>query len=103
MRRSILHNNNLLPAVFSKYGVLRAYTFGSVNTSDFNMDSDIDFIIEFDSSLDVLSKGENWWNLYYELKEILKRDIDLITPESITNRYFRESVEENKQLIYEKK
>lgn len=87
-------------SLFKENKVVRAYAFGSALSKDFNVKSDFDFLISFDKSLSPLQKGENWFSLYYSLKKILKRDIDLIREEDLTNPYLLKSIDNNKELIY---
>jgi predicted nucleotidyltransferase len=75
------------------------YAFGSILTDEFNSESDVDFIVDF-QKLDVLDYGDNYYNLKFALENILKRSIDLLEEKAIKNPYFRKSVNQNKKLIY---
>jgi predicted nucleotidyltransferase len=88
-------------ALFKANKVKRAYAFGSVCTEKFNDKSDVDFVIAFEEGLEPLQKGENWWNLFYQLKNILKRDVDLLTEDTLKNPYFIKSVNKTKTALYE--
>lgn len=90
----------LILNVFKKNKVAKAYTFGSSNTDAFTATSDFDFLISFDNSLTPLQKGENWFILYYALKEILMRDVDLVREEDIKNPYLLQSINKSRELIY---
>ena len=81
--------------------VKSAYAFGSVCTKNFNEHSDVDLLIDFEDNIDPLDKGESWWEIYYSLKKILKREVDLVTSNSLTNPYFIEEMSRSKQPIYE--
>jgi predicted nucleotidyltransferase len=89
-----------LRVIFSLHKVKSAYLFGSVCTELFNENSDVDFLIEPGEELDPVIKGENLWNLYYALKKSLNRDIDLVTRESLKNKYFIEEVKRTSVSIY---
>lgn len=98
---SILHNNiEALNAVFKKNDVAKVYAFGSVTSAHFTNTSDIDFLISFDKKLTPIEKGENWFSLYYSLKQILQREIDLVREEDIKNPILLKTIDANKQLIY---
>jgi predicted nucleotidyltransferase len=100
--QSILSNN--LPQanrLFQKHKVIRAYAFGSILSDDFNKDSDIDFIIDVDEKINPVELGEHLWNLQFELQDLFKREVDLITSRSLKNPYFKREVEQTKRLIYE--
>lgn len=75
------------------------YAFGSVLTDAFNNESDIDLIVDFEN-LDVLDYGDNYYSFKFSLEHILKRSIDLLEEKAIKNPYFRESLSQNKVLIY---
>lgn len=75
------------------------YVFGSVLTSQFNKKSDIDLIVDIDSN-DPFVYADNYFNLKFALKELLKREIDLLENKSIRNQYLRENIDRSKQLIY---
>lgn len=93
-----------LPAIrefFEKHKIKKAYAFGSVCSDKFNEKSDVDFLVSFQGGLDPLDQGENWWNLLFELEDLLHRDVDLLNESSLKNPYFLQSVNEHKQLIYE--
>lgn len=95
---------NKLPEVrtlFKKYNVKRAYAFGSVCTSSFTDESDIDFLISFEDGLDPLVQGENWWSLYYALQELMNRNVDLVTEYTLKNPYFIKVLNRTKTSIYE--
>ncbi len=91
-----------LNKLFKQYKVKRAYAFGSVCSDSFNEKSDIDLIISFLDGVEPLERGENWWSLMYALQDTLKRDVDLLTEETIVNPYFIIQVNKSKELIYGK-
>src|ERR1700722_13495950 len=93
-----------LPAIresLERHKIKTAYVFGSVCSDNFNEQSDIDFLITFQGGLDPVDQGENWWELLFELEDLLHRDVDLLNEPSLRNPYFLQSVNEHKQLIYE--
>ncbi len=81
-------------------GVKSLYIFGSANTNKFDKNSDIDFLIAFKENLSIEEYTENYFALQYELRKILKREIDLITQNSLSNPFFIQSIDQNKQLLY---
>jgi len=97
--------NQKLPeiiTVFKENNIKNAYAFGSVCGEDFSNQSDIDLLINFDTKLSALERGENWWNLFFALEDILKRDVDLLTENSLKNPYFINYLNKSRVLIYEK-
>ena len=76
------------------------YAFGSVLTDHFSDESDIDLIVDF-ANMDVEDYADNYFDLKFSLQEIFKRQIDLLEENAIRNPYFKESVNLQRQLVYE--
>ena len=76
------------------------YVFGSANTDAFNENSDIDFLISFKKEVTLEEYADNFFDLMFELEDLLGRDVDLVTEKTLSNPYFIRSVEQTKQLIY---
>jgi len=83
------------------YGVKRLYAFGSVMTDKFRNDSDIDFLISFSDDLSIDDYTNNYFSLHYKLRDLLQREIDLVTERTLSNPYFIESINATKELVYE--
>lgn len=83
-----------------KFRVQRLELFGSAATTAFNPEqSDLDFLVEFAP----LPKGEYasaFFDLKAALEQLFRRPVDLVVASSIRNPYFRQSVEQNKALLY---
>jgi len=79
-------------------GIQRLSFFGSVLRDDFHQDSDIDILVEFDSSRRVgfLAMAR----MEIELTQILGRKVDMRTPAELS-RYFREDVIKVARVQYE--
>lgn len=75
------------------------YAFGSVLTPDFNPESDIDLIVDF-KEIDVKDYADNYFDLKFSLQKILNRPIDLLEAQAIKNPYFKQVVNETKELVY---
>lgn len=76
------------------------YVFGSILTDRFNSESDIDLLFRFDDDVTYQTYADHYFGLYYGLKSLFGREIDLVDESSIKNRYFKEEVEDTRQLIY---
>lgn len=83
-----------------KYKVNKLYLFGSILTSRFNDNSDVDFLVDFSSEIDHNTYADNYFDFYYALKNLFGRDVDLVDETTIKNPYFKEELEETKYLIY---
>ena len=75
------------------------YVFGSVLTSQFTKKSDIDLIVDIDST-DPLIYADNYFNLKFALEDLFKRNVDLLENKAIKNQYIRDNIEQAKKLIY---
>jgi hypothetical protein len=84
----------------TKHKVKNAYLFGSVLTNNFNVESDIDFLINFEEDLNPLQKGDLWWSLHDSLRDILNREVDLISEKSLKNPFFIKNINKTKNKIY---
>jgi predicted nucleotidyltransferase len=82
-----------------KYKVKKLYVFGSILTNRFMQESDVDLIVDF-QPLDIREYADNYFDLKFALEETLHRSIDLLEEKSIRNPYFREAIENQRQLIY---
>lgn len=79
--------------------VSRLFAFGSVTTNKFSQLSDIDLIVEIDDN-DPISYSEKYFNLKFQLEEILKRQIDLLEQKAIRNRILKNQIDKTKVQIY---
>lgn len=75
------------------------FAFGSVLTPEFNKNSDIDLIVDFEP-IDVIDYADNYFDLKFSLENLLKRPIDLLEQKAIKNPYFLDTINQRKQLIY---
>ena len=81
-------------------GARRLDAFGSVTRADFDpLNSDLDFLVEFGNA-----PPAAYAQAYFELKEGLEalfgRSVDLVTPSSLDNPYFRQRVIAERQMVY---
>ncbi len=97
----IQRNMAQIIALCEKHKVLQLYVFGSILTDKFNKDSDVDFTVIFNrDALPLLVYGENYFEFKFALEELLKRDVDLVEYNAVRNPYFKEELDETKQLVY---
>lgn len=96
---SISQFTNDIQQLCSKYKVRRLYAFGSVLTDKFDKGSDVDFIVDFEP-LNINQYADNYFDLKFALEDTLHRSVDLLEDQAIKNPYFREVVENKRELIY---
>jgi len=77
----------------------KLYVFGSVLTDKFSKDSDVDFVVDIKDK-DPISYSDLYFGLKFGLEDLLNRPIDLLEERAIRNPYFRQHLDETKQLIY---
>lgn len=75
------------------------YAFSSILTDKFDNESDIDLIVDFEN-LPVEDYADNYFDLKFSLEKILERPIDLLEEKAIKNPYFKQSINQKKQLVY---
>ena len=88
-----------LQVYFRDQPVLKAYLFGSFARNEQDINSDIDLYLEFDPEVPI---GLEFVQMYLDLKELTRREIDLVTEKSIS-KYLKPQVEREKVLVYERK
>lgn len=84
----------------AKYRVRRLEIFGSAFTSRFNpRTSDLDFLVEF-LPLQPGEYADAYFGLLEALRELFQRNVDLVTIGAIRNRYFLESINRSRAVLY---
>ena len=88
----------VLAEYFKTQPVLKAWLFGSFARGEDTPKSDVDILVLPDyTKLD----GFGFFGMWGELERLLGRSVDLVTDAGLA-AYTRESVERDKQLIYER-
>jgi hypothetical protein len=79
--------------------VKQLYAFGSVLTTKFNNESDVDLVVDF-YPIDLSLYADNYFDFKFALQSILNRSVDLLEEKAINNPYFRQTLNQQRQLIY---
>lgn len=100
MTTLLAENHQAITQLCQRFQVKRLDLFGSAARGDFRADSsDLDFVVSF-----IVQEPTEYTRCYFGLvrglEELFQRPVDLITEASIRNPYFRQSVDENRQMIY---
>ena len=83
-----------------RYHVRRLELFGSAASGKFNPDtSDLDFLVMFDE-LEPAIYADAYLGLYESLTALFDRRIELVSTTAITNPYFLESIQRNRETLY---
>jgi predicted nucleotidyltransferase len=77
------------------------YAFGSVLTDKFNEKSDVDLIVNIDSS-NPLDYADKYFNLKFAMQDLLNRPVDLLEEKAVKNPYLRREIDNTKKIIYAK-
>ena len=96
---TIEHHKADIFRICKAHNVRTLFAFGSVLTDRFTDQSDIDLLVDFQQQ-DVLAYADNYFDLKFSLEKVLQRKIDLLEEKAIRNPYFRQLVNQQKQLIY---
>jgi uncharacterized protein len=89
-----------LHSIFKVHHLVKAEVFGSVLTSEFNLESDIDILVTFDNNIALLDYADNYFSLKECLEELLNRRVDLVSSKSLKNPVLIESINNSKQSLY---
>ena len=89
-----------LAALCAAHHVIRLEVFGSVATGEANESSDIDFLVEFDSTVDS-NRFDNFFAFREALTALLGHPVDLVEPGGLRNPYFINSVNESRKVVYD--
>jgi predicted nucleotidyltransferase len=81
------------------YGVIKAWLFGSAAIGDIAEESDVDFMVRFNPKLNYTDYGNNYFQLIYALQNLLKKEVDLVAEETITNPYLLQTINSQKIAV----
>jgi uncharacterized protein len=82
-----------------KYEARTLNSFGSVNTTSFDSESDIDLVVDIRSE-DPSEYAKNYFELKFQLEKLLSQPIDLLEKNAIRNPVFRGNIDNFKFLVY---
>ena len=92
-------NKRKIGAFCKKYHITYLALFGSILTSHFTASSDVDVLVKFEKKHTPGLFGI--FDMQEELSEIVGREVDLKTPNSLS-RYFRDDVLSKAKILYGK-
>jgi predicted nucleotidyltransferase len=84
--------------LFDRFNIRKAAVFGSFARNENTQQSDIDLLVDFMGSYDLLDLV----GLKQELEAILNRKVDLLTFKSLLDEEFDKTILKEAKLIYEK-
>ena len=81
------------------YNVEKMYLFGSVLNSNFNKESDIDFLVKF-KYIELSKYFDNYMDFKENLEKLFGREVDLVEEQTLRNPILINAINKSKELIY---
>lgn len=103
MNTIITEHIHELSSVCQKYEVNYLYVFGSVLTSKFNDESDLDFLVEFNEPKDPVVFGLLLINFEKELANLFSKEVDVVVNRYVNNPFFQKKIDDTKILLYDRR
>ncbi|HRN41373.1 MAG TPA: nucleotidyltransferase domain-containing protein [Vicingus sp.] len=98
-----LIKNNIkdLETICEKHKVKSLYLFGSAAKNKFiPKKSDLDFVVEFNNTIEPIDFADNFFSLLDALKDLFKTDIDLLSYRALKNQIIIAEIENSKVQLY---
>ena len=100
MKNNLLeHACGHIAALCRKHRVKHLYAFGSVLTPRFTEQSDVDFLVDFNTE-EISDYFTNYFEFKYALEEALGREVDLVEEKAVRNPIFKRNIERTKAQVY---
>ena len=97
----INNHKNEIRQICRRLDIRRLEVFGSAASGNFRFNqSDVDFIVEFNTPEAPPGLLNRYMALVGQLESVLNHKVDIITPQTLRNPYFRQSVEADKEVVY---
>ncbi len=97
--RDITSNMDQIKILCNLYSVRALFAFGSITTDKYQKNSDIDLVVDIDSS-DPITYSDNYFSLKFQLEQLLNRKIDLLEQKAINNPFLKKQIDKTKVLVY---
>jgi predicted nucleotidyltransferase len=81
------------------HNVRSLFAFGSVVFDNLKDESDIDLVVDIENN-NPIDYSDNYFDLKFQLEDVLKRKIDLLEHKAIKNPYLKKQIDNTKVLIY---
>jgi hypothetical protein len=100
MVSAIAQYRDELDELCRRYHIRRLELFGSAASGEFNPESsDLDFLVMFED-LEPAAYADAYLDFYEDLTALFDRRIELVSSAAITNPYFLESIQGNRETLY---
>jgi uncharacterized protein len=81
--------------------VEKLFLFGSATKGKLQENSDLDFLVNFSSDLQLPDYADNYFDLLEKLQQLFGREIDLISEKSLKNPVLIQEINKTKVPVYE--
>ena len=81
--------------------VKRMYVFGSQASGRLTDSSDVDLLVSFSSSIQLLDYADNYFSLLEHLEHLTSKKVDLVSASTLKNPVLKASIDQTKKLIYD--
>ena len=93
-------NHEGIERLCRRFRVRRLELFGSAVRGQFDPEtSDLDFLVDFEQ-LKPEEYADTYFGLLEGLRELFKRNVDLVMLSAVKNPYFLEGIEQSRTLLY---
>lgn len=99
MEHFLQKHKTQIDALCLQHHVLELSAFGSVLTDRFSPQSDVDLLVRF-GSVPLDEYADNYFDFCEALENLLNSKIDLVFDKAVRNPYFKQELEETKQLLF---
>jgi predicted nucleotidyltransferase len=100
MTSIVQENREAVEQLCRRFRVRRLELFGSAVGKKFDPEtSDLDFLVDFEH-LEPEEYADTYFGLLEGLKELFKRNVDLVMISAVKNPYFLKSIERSRTLLY---
>jgi predicted nucleotidyltransferase len=99
MEKIIEEHLHEIKRLLNKFGVERAYLFGSAAKGTMEQDSDVDFIIRFPEDMHYAIYADNYFALADALENLLHRKVELVTEKTLKNPYLLQNINSHKLQV----
>ncbi|MEQ8581454.1 MAG: nucleotidyltransferase domain-containing protein [Marinoscillum sp.] len=100
MIQLIENNKTEIINLCKKHKVDRLFLFGSAARNQMTSKSDLDLLVEFSNSIELLDYADNYFNLKFGLEGLLKIEIDLVSVKSLKNEILINQINNSKVELY---
>lgn len=100
MLKEIELKRQQINALCQKHNVISFSVFGSAVHDTMHENSDLDFLVQFSESINLLDYADNYFSFLEELEKLMGRKIDLVSIKSLKNPFLIQEIDRSKVELY---